>query len=647
MRKKILMEGKIGSLKIKNRIVMAPMNLGGLNDSDGCLSKRGIGYFLERAKGGTGLITTGAVRVSREFERDQKTIPLWMLFADHMIHVKWMSELAEKCHDYNAKVAVQLTAGGGRQAGEYAQTHDLAIGPSENRCFYPPYKNTRPLTQLEIKKLIKSFGKSSINVKNAGIDAIQLHGHEGYLLDQFSSPLWNRRTDEYGGSLEGRLRFIKEIICEIKSSVGSDFPIIYRFGLSHYIEGGRNEEEGIEMAKLLQEFGVDALDIDAGCYENWYLPHPPSTIPPGKFEYCSAKVKKTVEIPVISSARIGYPDVAEQILNNNSADFISLGRPLIADPYWVSKVENGEENDIRPCIACHEGCLKRIGSHKSLSCAVNPLAGDEEYLKISPAIHKKNALVIGGGISGMVSALTLAERGHVVSLIEKEDCLGGNLKQKNLPEFKVDYKKYIQYLERKLKNSSVHVVLSRKFSQEDIDESTDIVIDASGANFKTTNITGLNNSDILNPIDCYFMQPSLKGKRIILIGGGLIGVEAAINLAKQDILVTVIEKDRLIAKDAYKANRDHLIQLLDKLKVQILTDSEVSSFESNNAIVCVDKKDIIMLKFHKIAFCLGLESNSIGYMPSSGIKYLKIGDSEKPGKVIDAVWNAYRKSRLL
>lgn len=420
--------GFIGNLKLNNRVIMAPMNVGGNNDSDGCLSQRGIDYFVERAKGGTGMIVTGAVRVTREFERDHKTIPLWMLFADHMIHAKWISELSERCHDYGTKVCLQLTPGGGRQAGAYAQTNNLAIGPSENPCYYPPYKDTRSLEKYEIEKIVFAFEKAARLIKESGADAIQLHGHEGYLLDQFTSPLWNRRNDEYGGSLKNRLRFSKELILAIKRGAGDDFPVIYRYGLSHFIEGGRSIEEGLEMAKLLESFGVDALDIDAGVYENWYLPHPPTTIPCGSFSYLSEMVKNTVSIPVISSGRIGYPEIAEDILNNNQADFISLGRPLIADPFWCQKAKDGHFEKIRPCLACHEGCLKRLMQHKSLSCAVNPAAGNEKYLTLDKSHFSKNILIIGGGISGMVAAITCAERGHEVTLLEKENSLGGNFR---------------------------------------------------------------------------------------------------------------------------------------------------------------------------------------------------------------------------
>lgn len=265
---KLFEPGVIGNLYLKNRVIMSPMNVGGNNETDGCLSQRGIDYFVERAKGGTGMVVTGVVRVTREFERDNTVIPVWMLFADHMVHGKWISQLAERCHDYDTSVCVQLTCGGGRIAGGYAQEHGLAIGPSPNPCLNPPHNYTRPLTKGEIKKFVDAFCQAARLIKNAGADAIQIHGHQGYLIDQFTTSLWNHRTDEYGGSLENRLRFSRELIEAIKKGAGKDFPVIYRYGLTHYLEGGRTIEEGVEMAKLLESYGVDALDIDSGCYEN-------------------------------------------------------------------------------------------------------------------------------------------------------------------------------------------------------------------------------------------------------------------------------------------------------------------------------------------------------------------------------------------
>lgn len=637
---RIFTNGKIGKLRIQNRVIMSPMNVGGNNESDGCLSQRGIDYFVERAKGGVGMIVTGAVRVTRQFERDSSTIPLWMLFVDHMVHTKWMSELAERCHDYGTKVCIQLTAGGGRIAGAYAQTHNLAIGPSENPCFYPPHLPCRELTKEEIKAFITAFEQAARFAKNAGIDAIQLHGHQGYLLDQFSTSLWNHRTDEYGGSLENRLRFAKEILEAIKRGADADFPVIYRYGLTHFLEGGRSIDEGVEMAKLLQSFGFDALDIDSGCYENNYYPHPPESIPCGSFAYLAAHVKKAVSIPVISSTRIGYPEIAESILANNQADFVSLGRPLIADPEWCNKAKVGEENAIRPCIACHEGCLRRLFYYKPLSCAVNPLAGNEMYLQIVPATEPKQIVVVGGGVAGMVAAITCSKRGHNVTLYEASGELGGSFESDFLPEFKSDYRRYIEYLKRELTQQHVDIQLNHRV--EDFKSiSADFIICAVGGEFRTFPIEGLDASRLTNPFELY-KDVDFKNKKVAIIGGGLVGVEAAINVAMHNGTPYVIEKFSQIAKTAYPVNRQHLEFLLNEKGIAVYKNADVLRVD-NNTIRFKQNEETKTLTFDLISECVGMKSNEYEFPENCII----VGDADHPENVMNAVWSAYRRCRLI
>lgn len=636
--------GNIGNLRIKNRVIMSPMNVGGNNESDGCLSQRGIDYFVERAKGGTGMIVTGATRVTRKFERDKETIPLWMLFADHMVHAKWISELVERCHDYGTKVCIQLTAGGGRIAGAYAQTHGLAISASSAPCFYPPYLPTREMTKEEIEVFLQAFEQAARLIKNAGADAIQIHGHQGYLIDQFTTSLWNHRTDEYGGSLENRLRFPKELIEAIKRGAGEDFPVIYRYGLTHYLEGGRTIEEGVKMAKLLESYGVDALDIDSGCYENNYYPHPPSTIHCGSFSYLAEKVKKAVNIPVISSTRIGYPEIAERILEDGQADFVSLGRPLIADPYWCEKAKKGKSEEIRPCIACHEGCLRRLMVYKNVSCAVNPQAGDELYLQIERAEIKKKALVIGGGVAGMVAALTLDARGHEVTLCEKDGELGGNFKLKYLPDFKDDYRRYIKYLTHRLDNSNVVIQLNTTVTSDIIKEiNPDILIDASGSSFRRIKIEGLAEERIVNPFSLY-EDKDFSNQRVVIIGGGLVGVEAAINVAKKGGKPIIIEKMKGLASTAYKWNREHLELLLHELSVPVYLNANNTKIDGNTIWFNING-EIKCEEFDVITECVGLKSNVLN-IDFEG-ELLTVGDVDHPENVMNAVWQAYRQCRLL
>lgn len=637
-------KGQIGQLRLKNRIIMSPMNVGGNNDTDGCLSERGINYFVERAKGGAGMIVTGAVRVTRKLERDNNVSPVWMLFADHMVHGKWISELAERCHDYGTKLCVQLTAGGGRFAGRYAQEHGLAIGPSAIPCLQAPHAMTREMTRDEILHLVQSFEQAARLIKNAGADAIQIHGHQGYLIDQFTTSLWNHRTDEYGGSLENRLRFSRELIEAIKRGTGQDFPVIYRYGLTHYLDGGRNIEEGQEMAKLLELYGVDALDIDSGCKDNNYYPHPPTTIKCGTFAYLAEKVKEVVSIPVITSTRIGYPEIAEDILSSGKADFVSIGRPLIADPYWPQKAQNGDNQNIRPCLACHEGCLKRLGFYKSLSCAVNPVAGNESYLNFSKSEKKLQVAVVGGGIAGMVAAITCAERGHNVKLYEKDKSLGGNFKLELIPEFKDDYKRYVTYLVRKLERlSNVMIIMNCEANIKELSEYNDKVICAIGGEFRSLEINGLDRHDMVSPFSLY-EKKNFSGEKIIIVGGGLIGIEAALNVSINGGNPIIIELSNHLARTAHAVNRDHLLLLLKEHNVPVYKLTKVVGVKER-IILCEQEGKIISLPFDKISVCVGMmPKNNNEEFPDNVIT---IGDAEKVENIMNAVWTAYRRSRLI
>jgi len=637
----------MGNLVLKNRIVMAPMNVGALNNSDGCLSERGIEYFTERARGGVGLIVTGAVRITREFERPRGAEPLLMAFADHRIHTRWINELADRCHDYGARLAVQLTPGTGRVVGRFAQEHGIAIAPSEMRCYQPPYKYARGLTKDDIRQFLHAFEFAASVVITAGADAIQLHGHEGYLMDQFTSSLWNHRTDEYGGSLENRLRFSKEVIEAIQRGAGREFPVIYRYGLSHFLEGGRSIDEGLEMARLLESYGVAALDVDAGCWETWYLAHPPTTVPPGSLASLAERVKSAVGVPVIASGKISYPEVAEDILSRGQADFISLGRPLIADPEWVKKAERRKQ-DIRPCIGCHEGCLKRVRDYMSISCAVNPAAGNERFLSIERAGIPRRVLVVGGGVAGMVASIVASMRGHKVLLIEKADCLGGNFAGRYLPEFKSDYRRYMLFLENQLTELGADVKVNHAFSESDCTGyMPDVVVIAVGATFKVAEIDGIGGMESVEPLECFSAKRFRA--RYAVIGGGLVGTEAAINIAQNGGEVCLIESGSVIAGDAYRPNRDHMKVLLDEQNVAVHVNTTVLA-AGNNVLYC-GKSDgaKVNLAVDKVVVCAGMTPNTIdaGYLPSNAVEVLSVGDCVKPGKAIDAVWAAYRKVRLV
>ncbi len=339
---KLFESGRIGSLELKNRVVMAPMGIRGLTEPDGDWGDRVRAYYEARAAGGVGLITTEMVFVSQAHEPVAKLL-LSMYSEKNFASLKL---LAERIHAHDSKLSVQLTAGFGRVIPAPIIDEDVApISASANTNFYVPEMeeyNSRAMTTEEAADLAQSFGFSALRCREAGADCVELHGHEGYLLDQFKTALWNRRDDRYGGSREKRLTFTREAIEAIQREAGQDFPIIYRFGITHYLEGGREEEEGLWLAKELEKMGVAALHIDAGCYETSWWPHPPSYQPPGCMVDMAEKAKQVTSLPIISVGRLQYPEVAESVVAEGKADFIAIGRGLLSDPEWVNKVQDGK-----------------------------------------------------------------------------------------------------------------------------------------------------------------------------------------------------------------------------------------------------------------------------------------------------------------
>lgn len=642
---KLFEPGKIGKLAIKNRILMCPMGVGGLEEPQGGLSQRGIDYYVARAKGGTGLIITGLTRVSREIEPPLED----KLIIDSKTCVTWLNELAEAVHDYGAKIAIQLTAGLGRVA-----TLDLlkiagAVAPSALPAFEDPTIMTRELSTEEIERLVHAFEFSAEILRLAGIDAVELHGHEGYLFDQFMTALWNKRTDKYGRDLEGRLRFPVEVIEAIKRGAGADFPVIFRFGLKHYIDGGREVEEGLEIARRLEAAGADAFEVDAGCYETWYWAHPPTTLPPGCMVDMAQMTKRVVKVPVIAVGKLGYPELAERVLQEGKADFICLGRALLADPEWPNKVKKGRLEDIRPCVGCHEGCLKRVFDVKYLSCAVNPATGMEREFTIKPAEKKKSVLVVGGGASGMEAARVTALGGHKVTLWEKGDALGGNLIPASVPDFKQDYRRLINFLSTQIKKLGVTIEFAKEATAELILEmKPDVVFIATGSTSIVPEIPGVGKKMVVTAVDLLLGKQE-AGKSVVVVGGGLIGCETALYLAQKGKKLTIVEMLDGVMLDMYSANRMHLLKLLTDADVNILTETKCLEIRDNGITIADKYGKRSTLEADTVVLAVGLKSNErlLAALKDKIPEVYAIGDCVEPRKVINAIWEGFRTARLV
>lgn len=409
-------------------------------------------------------------------------------------------------------------------------------------------------------------------------------------MDQFHSTLWNKRTDEYGGSLENRLRFSTEAIASIKNYCGEDFPVIMKFTAYHGCEGGRELDEGIEMAKLLEAAGVSALHVDVGCYEVWYKAISTVYEEPMHQIFATKAIKAAVSIPVIGQGKLGDPSDAESVLANNDADFIGLAHQMLADPHWVNKVKNNHLDDITPCIGCNE-CLLGGFSGKHYYCAVNPLCYAEKDYQLTPADQPKRVLVIGGGPGGMEAAIAAAERGFDVQLWEKSSRLGGNLHAAGYPTFKKDVLKLIDYMERRILRLNVDLHLGKEANVEDIVAGNfDKIILATGSKSKMPPIKGI---EFAAPANDYLTGKKLPGKNVVIIGGGLVGCETALYMEELAEHVTVVEMlDDILKTVVHSKNNDlslrHRIAATD---IELLTSASVQEIQEECVVVMYDGKE--------------------------------------------------------
>ncbi len=646
----------IGKCRIKNRFAMAPMGPLGLADAEGGFNQRGIDYYTERAKGGTGLIITGVTFVDNEIE--EHGMPNCPCPTHNPVQfVRTGREMTERIHAYGAKVFLQMSGGFGRvtiptNLGEFPP---VAPSPIPHRWLD---KTCRELTKDEIHKIVEQFGKGAFNAKRAGFDGVQIHAvHEGYLIDQFAISLFNHRTDEYGGSLENRLRFAREIVQEIKRTCGEDFPVTLRYSPKSFIkdfregalpgeefvEKGRDIEEGIEAAKLLVEYGYDALDTDVGSYDSWWWSHPPMYQKKGLYRPFAELMKKTVDVPVICAGRMDDPDMALEALENGETDMISLGRPLLADPDYVNKLRSGRVSEIRPCISCHEGCMGRIQEYSMLNCAVNPQACRERANALNPVMIPKKVMIIGGGVAGCEAARVLALRGHMPVLYEKGSRLGGNLLPGGAPDFKEDDIALADWFTTMLEKLRVPVYLNTEVSADDIRESgADAVILATGS---VPKVFSLGEDEHVYTAAQVLMNEKDAGDTTVVIGGGLVGCETALWLAQQGKNVKIVEAlDSILAVNGplCHANSEMLERLIPFNGIEVITSAKASGYDGKVLTVSTAEGEQ-KLECDSVILSVGYsENNSLYHELEFDIPELYVlGDAKKVSNIMYGIWDAF------
>lgn len=647
---------KIGSITIKNRFAMAPMGPLGLADANGGWNQRGIDYYVERAKGGTGLIITGVTFFDQVVEKqDPSTVPNPLYKPVNF--VKTSREMTERIHAYGSKIFLQLSGGFGRVTIPTNVGDIPPIAPSAIPHRWLD-KTCRAITVDEIHAIVKQFGEAAFHAKRAGFDGVQIHAvHEGYLIDQFAISMFNQRTDEYGGSLENRLRFAKEIVEEIKKTCGDDFPVTLRFSVKSMIkdwrvgalpgedfeEKGRDTEEGLKAAKLLESYGYDALDTDVGTYDAWWWNHPPMYQKKGLYrEYCKM-VKEVVDIPVFCAGRMDNPDMALEAIENGECDVIDLGRPLLADPDYCNKLRCGKITQIRPCISCHEGCMGRVASYSLLNCAVNPQAARERVNAYEPILKKKKVLIVGGGVAGCEAARVLAIRGHQPVVYEKGSRLGGNLIPGGAPDFKEDDIALADWYTNELNRLGVHVHLNTELNEEEIKAMDyDTVILATGSKPK---VFSLGDDSHTYTAEQVLLKQKNAGKKTVVVGGGLVGCETALWLAQNGIHVTIVEAlDKVMAVNGplCAANKEMLEALLPFNGVEIITGAKVTEF-ANGEVKVDTKEGSKTIMSDSVILSVGYkEENTLYNNLQFDIPDLYLlGDAKKVSNIMYAIWDAF------
>ncbi len=674
---------KIGNVEIKNRIVMAPMCMG-FGQYNGCATKTMMDYYEERAKGGVGLIFTEITRINDITGASS----FGQLGMSHDYQIPALREMADRIHKHNCKIMVELHHPGRQNLGLmigtvpicnigsklmgnlYTKILTQAIIPqgkklqdkhivprtvAPSKCERSKMSDSvnRELSVNEIKRIICQFIEGAVRVKKAGCDGVELHAAHGYLIQQFLSPNTNKRTDQYGGSLENRMRFLLEIIDGIRLNCGKDFPIVVRLTVDEmYSEIGQNGkgynlEEGIKMTKILSDKGIDAIDVSSAAYDTFNYWLEPTTFTPGWRKYLASEVKKVVDIPVIAANLIRSPKQAEMQLEEGTQDFISLGRPLIADPHWPNKVKSGNENLIKRCVCClycFESMMKGAYKYTHGNCSVNPFVG-RENVSLKQNGNGRKVLIIGAGCAGLTAAELLSKRGFDVTVLEKESKQGGQLNLASKPPHKEKINWVCEDLLSNAINSGAKVLFDIKADKDIIASySPEIVITATGGN--AIHPKSFNGDNVVTVTQVLNGDIDISNKKVAVIGSGMTGLETSELLVSKGNKVTVVEMADKIAPGAWFQQLDDALPVLERAGTEFLTSHKLLSVSSSGIeLENLKDKKAVAIKVDLVVLSLGVRSDNSLYNDiknSDSYKVYNIGDSNKIGRIANATESAYQ-----
>lgn len=627
---------KIGNLELKNRILKAPQS-SGMSNMDGTVSERLVRYYRKQAAGGAGMIVVEYAYVD-DIGAKSAHCHLGISSNEHIPGLAW---LAENIREQGSVPAIQIEHCGRQKfLGTQPICAPSAIPWPKLWNQYGVQAVPHVLTIEEIQDIVKAFGDSALRAKMAGFELVEIHGAHGYLLTNFFSPTTNHRDDLYGGSLENRMRIYVEIVRDVRKKVGPDFPVTIRLSGTDYEPDGFPIEDTIELAKVLEREGIDAFHISGGDHHQMIHQVSPMAMPRCYNTWAAAEIKKAVSVPVIASGSITLPELAEEIIASGRGDFVGLGRPLWADPEWPLKAEEGRPEDIRPCIRCNEGCLERtFFNYKAITCAVNPTISREGELEITEAAKKRNIAVVGAGPAGLEVARVLKLRGHEVTIFEKGK-KGGQLNEASVPDFKADIRSLKESMLTAVDKLGIAIV-EKEVTAADL-ETYDAVVCATGSTPKKLPLPGADLDIAVDAAD-YLNDKKAVGKKVVVLGVGLVGSETALHLAENGHQVTLVGRKPDIMKGVAVTDFLAYMERIAKTDMEICTLTTPLEIVADGVMV-EHKGKRRKIEADTVLYAFGAKTEQDLYhaLKEAGKEAYLIGDAVFPGKIMDAIHTGYR-----
>ncbi len=623
----LMQEFSLGGLSLRNRIVMAPM-LSRLCNTDGSVSQKLIDYYVERAKGGAGLIIVEYCYIDQKESKARHG----QMGAYHDRLIAGLAELAESIQECGARTILQICHAGRSSSEKFTGLKPIA--PSA----IPNYANEKPreMSEEEIESTVQAFADAAYRARAAGFDGVELHGGHGYLIAQFLSPYTNTRQDRYG---QDRSLFGLQVLDRVRSKVGQDYVVGYRISGDEFMQGGLTAQDAQEFSVRLERQGIDYIHVSGGSAETGQNIVIPVYFPQGHLLHLAQGIKQKVHVPVIAVGAIHEPRLAEDALLSGKADLIAMGRALITDPALPEKIRTDRLDDICPCLRCNEGCRNRMMEDKAQRCAVNAEVGRERLMIIRPAAKPKRVCIIGGGPAGLEAARTLSLRGHRVTLFEQQERLGGLLRYASVPDFKSEMRHFLEYLIRQVDALKVDIRYRCCATIDMVKEMMpDAVVLATGSRPLLPRIPGVDRPFVTSALDL-LSGSSQPGRKVLIAGGAAMGCEIAAHLAGQGREVTLLEMRSEIALDLEPRARMALLSLLKRGKVEVLEGWKLEKIDNGGVVVADEDQNRKMIEGDTLILATGFTPNQdlIKPLRERFSEIHIIGDCLKPRKIYQAI----------